>query len=517
MLWSLTIGAAMVMLFSGIASAQAPSSPRRAAAAQPSPAQPTVVDADTINYDSVQQLITAQGNVRMTLARYRLFADRAQYNLRTSVVTASGRIRLVDGRGQELRGEELTFNARTEEGFLVPVQGTVERRVIIKGDRLDVSPNRYLAHNSTVTTCDPARPLYQITARQIEIRPGEAVIARDATLYVGGRKLVTLREFVVSLRPEGNGTQLPTFGTDRVDRLWVGYRFPVRVADGTGRVDLKIGLSSGPMPLLSLTKGDPGSTVTLRLGRTQTSDTRAEFDLLRYDVAEIGVALAPQRIGTTPFSWTASGLVGWYAEQLSGVQTAKFDGAVSIGAAAPITPRLSYAVQAGLNASGYATGAVRTVVTYGASLSYALDTYTAVSVGYARAVVRGMTPLSIDVIDPADTISVGLTRSVPSRYRLAASVAYNTVLAETVYQGALFVVAGRRLELGVEAQYNTRLTTFEVLDLTVRVICDCVDVVFRYRASRGEVSFEVGLMDFPPRPAPFVLRPVPPPPGVPER
>jgi hypothetical protein len=128
-----------------------------------------------------------------------------------------------------------------------------------------------------------------------------------------------------------------------------------------------------------------------------------------------------------------------------------------------------------------------------------------------------MTPLSIDVIDPADTISVGLTRSVPSRYRLAASVAYNMVLAETVYQGALFVVAGRRLELGVEAQYNTRLTTFEVVDLTVRVICDCVDLVFRYRASRGEVSFEVGLMDFPPRPAPFVSRPVPPPPLLPDR
>jgi hypothetical protein len=154
------------------------------------------------------------------------------------------------------------------------------------------------------------------------------------------------------------------------------------------------------------------------------------------------------------------------------------------------------------------------VATYGASLTYTLDPHTDLSVGYARAVVRGSTPLSIDVIDPADTISVSATRSVPSRYRVAAGIAHNVALAETVYTGALFVIAGPRLELGVESQYNTRLAAFEVLDLTVRVICDCVDVVFRYRAARGELSFEVGLMDFPPRPAPFVPRPVPPPPVV---
>jgi len=519
-LWSLTIGAAMVMLFSGIASA-APSSPQRVGLAQPSPTVPspaaTVVDADTINYDSQQQVITAQGNVRVTLARYRLFADRAQYNLRTSVVTAAGRVRLVDGQGQELRGDELTYNTRTEEGFLVPAQGTLERRVIIKGNRLDVSPNRYLAQNATVTTCDPARPAYHLTARQIEVRPGEAVIARDATLYVGGRKLVTLREFVASLRPEEEGTQFPTFGGDRIDRFWVGYRLPVRVADVTGRLALKVGLSSGPMPLLSLTRGAGSLTTTLRLGRTQTFDTRAEFDLLRYDVAEIGVSLAPQRIGSTSFVWKASALVGWYAEHLSGVQTAKFDGAVSIGTSAPITPRLSYAVEGGVNISGYATGASRTVVTYGASLTYTLDALTSVTVGYARAAIQGATPLSIDVVDPADTISIGVTRAVPFRYRVSAAVAHNLALSETVYQGALFVVTGRRLELGVEAQYNTRLAAFEVLDLTVRVICDCVDAVFRYRASRGEISFEIGLMDFPPRSAPFVPRPAPTPSGLPER
>jgi LPS-assembly protein len=509
----------MVMLFSGVAAA-APPAPR-STVAQPSPAPAptsTIVDADTITYDSQQQVITAQGNVRVTLGRYRLFADRAQYNLRTSVVTAAGRIRLVDTLGQELRGDELTYNTRTEEGFLVPAQGRLQQRVILKGDRLDVSPTRYLAQNSTVTTCDPDHPIYQVTARQIEVRPGQAVIARDAALYVGGRRLVTLREFRASLREGEDGTQFPTFGGDRIDAFWLGYRLPVKVADATGRLAIKVGVSSGPMPLLTLSRGMGSFTATLRVGRTQTSDTRAEFDLLRYDVGELAVTLAPQRIGSTPLEWKASALAGWYSEQLSGIQTTKLDGTLSVGTGAPITPRLSYAVAAGVNVSGYGTGASRTIATYGASLTYTLDPFTSLTVGYAHASIQGATPLSIDVIDPADTVSIGVTRAVPFRYRFSAAVAQNTALSETIYQAALFVVAGPRLELGAEAQYNTRLAAFDALDLTVRVICDCVDAVFRYRASRGEVSFEIGLMDLPPRGAPFVPRPAPAAPsGLPER
>jgi len=74
---------------------------------------PVTLEADSIVYDSAGQVVTAQGNVRMTLRRYRLFADAARYDLRTQIVVATGNVRMVDARGHELRGRALTYNART--------------------------------------------------------------------------------------------------------------------------------------------------------------------------------------------------------------------------------------------------------------------------------------------------------------------------------------------------------------------------------------------------------------------
>ena len=72
----------------------------RTAGAQPAP---IAVDADVITYDALEQVIVAEGNVRTTFRQYRLFADAARFELRTGVVSATGRVRLVGLQGQELR------------------------------------------------------------------------------------------------------------------------------------------------------------------------------------------------------------------------------------------------------------------------------------------------------------------------------------------------------------------------------------------------------------------------------
>ncbi len=497
----------------------------RTASAQP---LPITVDGDLIMYDSVSQVITAQGHVRTTFKHYTLFADALRYDLRSQIAVATGHVRVIDAQGRELRGKTLTYNNRAEEGILEPTEGLVdrERRVYLRGERLDFSPNRFVSHESYVTTCDPRRPLVHLTARRIEIVPEEEIVAYQASVFVGNRRLVTYPRFVVSLRPGEEGTVFPGFGVNAVDGYWVDYHVPLRLADDRGRFNVKYGTTSGIMALLTFTHKQPGFNTTLRLGRTQTTQEQrlfsGVFNLLQYDVAEIGAESKPVRIASTPFSWTLSATAGWYGERLSGQQlldlgraanisTSRLDGRLSVGSSRiPLAPRLTYGIQAAFRVSSYGTGNVRTITSYGADLAYQVDPFTIASLGYSRGVISGMTPLSLDVVDPADTISAGITRVVRDRYWLAFSAAHNAALSETKVAGTAALVVSPRWELSASAVYNTRLAAFEDIDYGIRYLCDCVDVIVRYRSTRGEISLEFGLLGFGERRAVTVPRSVPP-------
>jgi hypothetical protein len=73
-------------------------------------------------------------------------------------------------------------------------------------------------------------------------------------------------------------------------------------------------------------------------------------------------------------------------------------------------------------------------------------------------------------------------------------MAYNAAVPETKVTGSFVVAASPSLEVGVSAAYNLRTSAFDDVDYTLRVICDCVDAVVRYRQVRREISIEFGLV-----------------------
>ncbi|MDQ7841231.1 MAG: hypothetical protein RDU83_09425 [bacterium] len=464
------------------------------AGAQPAP---VTVEADSIVYDSAGQVVIAQGNVRMTVRRYRLFADGARYDLRTQIVVATGNVRMVDARGQELRGHTLTYNARTEEGRFEPVEGIVdrERRVYVRGDRLDFTQDRLVCFEGFVTNCDPKRPFYHITARRIELIPDREIVAYHATLYLRNRRLLTFPRYILSLRPGVEGTVLPGLGYNSLDGFWADYRIPVGMGSGRGRLYLKYGTITGITPLLTQAWEERAYTTTLQLGRAQLVDDRAAFSGLRYDVAEIGATTNPARIGSAPFLWSLSGTAGWYSELASGVATSRLDGEIALETERlRVAPGLTFAARGAARISAYGTGATRTITTFGAALTHRLDRHTTASLRYLYVAVQGSTPLSIDFVDPASTVGLGVTRTVPDRFRISAGVAYNTVVPETNLTGSFMVIATPSLEVGASASYNLRLSAFDDIDYTVRFIRDCIDVVARYRQIRNEISIEFGFV-----------------------
>jgi hypothetical protein len=232
-------------------------------------------------------------------------------------------------------------------------------------------------------------------------------------------------------------------------------------------------------------------------------------------VAEVGAETAPVRIAGTPFSWSVRGAAGWFDDETARVSTVRTEAQISLRSdSIAVAPHLTLDTDAALRVSAYGTGATRTLTTAHATLTRALDTYTAVRLGYTLRTIGGVSPLVIDHVELESTFSVGVSRVVPDRYRVAARVGYNTLFAETTVTGTIGYVLSPSWEIGVSAIYNFRLAAFEDVDYTIRRICDCVDVVVRYRQIRREVSIEFGLLGFAERGAPFVPRSNPRPPAV---
>lgn len=494
MRWSLTALVICSLVLAGTAAAQV---------------LPFEVDADTVTYDTVAQLVTARGNVRMTFGDYRLFADVARYDLRTQVVVAAGRVRLVHPRGEELRGETLTYNVRSEEGILEPSEGVVDRahRVYLKGERLEFSRSRFVSHKSTVTMCDPRQPLLYIGADRIEVIPDSEIVASNASAYLAGRRLFTLPSYTISLVPGERRSPLPGFGHDPYDGYWVDYRIPWNPAGSRGHLHLKYGTLSGFSGFLTLEREAPPFVTSARLGRTLHIDERPAYNLLPYDMAEFGAASAPFTVAGTPLQWSLKGTAGWYSELQSGVATTRLDGEVSLGVRPIAVGRgLTLSAQGAFRLSGYGTGDLRTVASFEVAMTRELGPHTSVSAGYAFASVWGSTPLQIDVVDPARTTSVSVRHAVVNRYAVLASVAHNAAVPETVLSGGLSLAVTPTLELGVSAAYNTRLSAFDDIDYTLRRVCDCIDVVVRYRQVRQEISIEFGLVGITKRQGAFVPR-----------
>jgi lipopolysaccharide export system protein LptA len=483
---------------SPVPAARATTRPAAPVLAQTLPGSPITVDADVITYDAARQIVTAQGNVRVSMREFQIFAEGMQYDLRTQVATVTGRVRVLDShKRRELRGRSLTYNVRTEEGVIEGVDGIVdvERRVYVRGARLEFTPARLVGHDILVTNCDPATPLLSTTARRIEIYPDQELIADDAAVHLGSRRLYSSRRLRISLRPDEAGFLFPGFGSNAVDGFWLDRRFRVRAPQTEGDVHVKYGFDSGLFAYLTLTRQMPQYNATLRLGRTQSHDTRQAFDLLPYDVAEIALASRRVQLGTLPVGLELGAAAGWFRERNTGLSTTRLDGTVSLHSARiPVAPRLTAGGQAGIRFTQYGTGETRTITSFGADLTYEIAPLTTVTLGYAYVNIRGPQPLLIDNVEPASTISLSVARAVPDRYSLTLGAAHNAALAENKYYGAVAVVVRRNFEVGVSAIYNSRLGAFEDIDYTVRAICDCLDITLRYRQVRREFAFEVGLI-----------------------
>ncbi len=155
-------------------------------------------------YDFEQGIATATNGVMVRYGLAVLTADRVAVHQETGEVLADGRVRIQQG-DQVWASDRLLYNFKTRS-----IQSdhfrTGKAPVFAAGLGLgaDISNRVYTATNALITSDDIAKPLLKVRASYIRIVPGEKVVARNATLYVGQIPVFYFPYYSRTLRPHAN-------------------------------------------------------------------------------------------------------------------------------------------------------------------------------------------------------------------------------------------------------------------------------------------------------------------------
>jgi LPS-assembly protein len=150
------------------------------------PSQAWNISADRIDYDKIQDLYTATGNVTIDREGRKLTADNVRINQKTREAFAQGNVRLESG-GDVLSGDHLKINMDYETGTLT--DGTLffsKNHLYLSGRKIHKTGlQTYSAQNVRITSCDDPDPDWEITGQDFKVTVEGYGFAKHAALWAG--------------------------------------------------------------------------------------------------------------------------------------------------------------------------------------------------------------------------------------------------------------------------------------------------------------------------------------------
>lgn len=206
----------------------------------PSPAPdeevPVQIRAQTFRYDRRVRVLVATGDVVLTFEEVTIHSDALIANLETGEVTAEGRVRLRVG-AQEATAELLTYNLRTRLGVLHQARTQVTSPMVLgpvhlRARRLEGELDRTVSiREGFVTTCDPEDPLVYLTAEEVAVVLNDKAVGRRVSLWIAGRRILTLPSFIIFLRERQESRFFPVVGFSPAEGWFVKTRYSYFLSD----------------------------------------------------------------------------------------------------------------------------------------------------------------------------------------------------------------------------------------------------------------------------------------------
>lgn len=214
--------------------------------------------ANTVSYDTANDIVTASGDVRMYRGGDRLRADTVVWNRKTGEVVATGSVALTNPGGDAAYGDRVELTDSLKDGIVENLLVVLDQGGRLAAERGERSGNSVTLDNAAYSPCSvadpdncPQRPSWQITAvRVIYDSEKERIYYKRARLTLLGLPSIPLPVFS---SPTGNRAQTgfltPDLKYSRVNGAELSIPYYLRIAENRGIV-ITPRFYSGVLPLL---------------------------------------------------------------------------------------------------------------------------------------------------------------------------------------------------------------------------------------------------------------------------
>ncbi|HLJ60077.1 MAG TPA: LptA/OstA family protein [bacterium] len=465
--------------------------PAFGAAAAPQ-AAPITLTADHIDYNTQTGDVVADGHVKATQADQTITSDHLTGNLQTGQVHAEGHVTLAQ-TGQTSTGDALTYNYRTRVGQMSNATSKYGPWNMT-GHSLETARGQGVGYMTSLTPCDPKRPAFLVKSKRVVVIPDDHLTAYQSTLYVYGVPVAYLPVYTASLRRRRNAESGPTIGYTTFDGLFAEYNQFFLLGDATDQLRVRYGTNSLVTVENILSERAADHVWSLHLGRQEFYDQNG--NLANVDRNSIDLVYDGHDIPGVPASYQFEAHYGDYHEKLTGVDTTRADGIVTVSSNTfQLSKVLSAAASAYYKYDYYGTGQQRNIYSVQAALSQVLNPVSSATLSYNLVSITGINPsqfvtnggpfdpFSFDSLNNASAVT--LTYSYyPIRGLFQSgswNVAYDFNSLQTTTNMSLNFNISPSLVFTTAATYNLTQSLLTEVDYAVNGTCDCLSLGLLYR------------------------------------
>jgi lipopolysaccharide assembly outer membrane protein LptD (OstA) len=191
---------------------------------------PIVVDGDEVHYLAGENLVVAEGNVRIEYEDVVITSDQARVNTLTRVAELDGNV--VVTRGEEvLTGERVVYDLEARSARVTGVHLEAAPFYAYGESVEKISDEKYVLRDACVTTCGPLDEErhfldYALHAKRIEFYPDRKIVARNVVLMIGSVPILYLPYYVQPVKDRLPRVQLiPGHDSDKGFFLLSAWRY----------------------------------------------------------------------------------------------------------------------------------------------------------------------------------------------------------------------------------------------------------------------------------------------------
>ncbi|MCX7781637.1 MAG: LPS-assembly protein LptD [Negativicutes bacterium] len=307
--------AAAIMTFNAYTAADAAVAVKKDKLEQKQVQAPLVIEAERLYFSDLSGDMHAEGKVVITQNQDQILADLIRGNSKQTTVWIDGKATLLQpGEKVNITGERLEYNYQTQAGTMQTARGLVDSERV-SAQNISVNQNKVVLYNGTMTKCPAEVPDYHISARKVEIWPGEKMIAYDAKVWLKGKIIYSVPKYQRKLNKDQS--EMPQIGYSDKDGFMLkqSLSYPLSPKAAVA-ADLVYYTKTGFKPVFSLDVDEKMFSWAVTAGHFRDADD----DWIKKS-PDFSLASKAMRLGDSPVSVKFSGSAGkWTGLRGSEVQ-----------------------------------------------------------------------------------------------------------------------------------------------------------------------------------------------------